>query len=513
MRLVMKLRPLLSWLALSAALLASFQVAETALPAWSQVADGIEYSLFELPGPNRVHVARMDRQNPNLIVDSSIAQGKLARGLETVRDMAERYNGAINAWGGSWGQRNRVVVAINGSFHNQGTGVPESGQIQSGWYVKRFDDLGGGSGFAWGMDREAFIGGCVAHSPKGQRLRYHRTGHTQEIDGINVGRGRNQLIVYTPHYDASTGTSSAGVEVLVELTQPISVLPRPLMLRGYVTSIRDGHGSTPIPFDHVVLSATGGKRTKLLENLGIGDEIGISMEINHLKNDCVTPNPLSWTRTYASLAGSFHFLHQRRIQSFPNDRGATNRNPRTAICYNAAFLYFVVVDGRDAERSIGMTIDELAAFCRNRLGATSGINQDGGGSSTMWINGGVVNEPWKGVERRVANGMMMIAVEPMEISNSLSDWTSVATAVPTEIRLGPGSNYASLASIPPGVEGLILPHRSRLNGVRAKGGHWWKVVLEDKVGWVLESALISLELPTISEPVSRPSTHPSLESQ
>ena len=35
--------------------------------------------------------------------------------------------------------------------------------VQSGWYAKRFDDLGGGSGFAWKLDRSAFIGECVDH--------------------------------------------------------------------------------------------------------------------------------------------------------------------------------------------------------------------------------------------------------------------------------------------------------------------------------------------------------------
>ena len=41
--------------------------------------------------------------------------------------------------------------------------------------------------------------------------------------------------------------------------------------------------------------------------------------------------------------------------------------------------------------SVGMSIHELAVFARDTLGATWGVAQDGGGSSTMVINGQVVN--------------------------------------------------------------------------------------------------------------------------
>ncbi len=490
---MVRLRSLVALILIPIALASLPEIAESALPGWNPVADGIEYRLFELPGPNRVHVARMDRHNPRLILESSLAQGRLARGLETVRGMAERYDRAINAWGGAWGTRNRVVVAINGSFHDQSTGVPESGQIQSGWYLKRFDNGGGGSGFAWTLEREAFIGSCVQHPAESQLVRYHRTGRVQNLDGINTARGRNKLVLYTPQFDAHTRTSDGGVEVLVQLTQPMHVLPPPLMLRGFVTQIRDGQGSTPIPFDHIVLSATGDKRAKLLQSAGLGDEIGISMEIEHFQSDCETPSLLDWSRTYASVSGSFPFLRNRRIQTFYHDRGATNRHPRTAICFNAAYLYFVVVDGRNPERSIGMTIDELAAFCRNELGATFGINQDGGGSSTMWINGEVVNEPWKGTERRVANGMMMVVVEPLERSGSLRPWQRVVSTAPTEVRLGPGSNYAALDRLSEGTRGVVLPHRNGINGVLAKGEYWWRVALGNVYGWAPESALISVE--------------------
>ncbi len=171
--------------------------------------------------------------------------------------MAARYDQAINYWGESWGQRNRVVVAINGYFFNLSTGRPLSGQIQSGWYAQRFSDYVGDAGFAWNLDRSAMIGKCVYHTPRFQFFTILRSGETRKVNGINLERSMDELILYTPQYNATTGTDNNGVEVLVEMSRPTLVLPEPAMALGRIVKIRDLRGNTPIPFDHVVLSATG----------------------------------------------------------------------------------------------------------------------------------------------------------------------------------------------------------------------------------------------------------------
>jgi exopolysaccharide biosynthesis protein len=67
-------------------------------------------------------------------------------------------------------------------------------------------------------------------------------------------------------------------------------------------------------------------------------------------------------------------------------------NPRTAIGMIAEDHYlFVVADGRTDE-SEGLTLYELAEFMKT-LGAKTAYNLDGGGSSTMYFNGAVVNNP------------------------------------------------------------------------------------------------------------------------
>jgi exopolysaccharide biosynthesis protein len=73
--------------------------------------------------------------------------------------------------------------------------------------------------------------------------------------------------------------------------------------------------------------------------------------------------------------------------------------PRTAVgIVDENHYVFVVVDGRDEGYSRGVTLTELADIMIG-LGASTAYNLDGGGSSTMYFNGTVVNQPSNGGER------------------------------------------------------------------------------------------------------------------
>jgi hypothetical protein len=455
--------------------------------AWREVADGISYQMFNLAGPNRAYVVRLDRANPHVTLDTSLANGRLSAGTETVRQMAERFDGTLGSWEPTWGGRNRVVAAINGSFHSSETGRPESGMIQSGWYIKRFNDLGGSSGFAWRLDGNAFIGGCVNHPDGGQLLTYLDTGVQQEIGGINERREGEKVFVYTPQYDVRTH-ANGGVEMVVELDQPFTILSYPQMVLGTVRSIDTTDRDSSIPFDSVVLAAGGSAGRVMLDNAAVGSRVGLSTAIQHFKFNCRTPDGDSWSETYASLSGSFAFLQDGEIESF-SDTGATTRSPRTAICFNDDYVDFVVVDGRSEGFSVGMTINELAHFCRDRLDANWGINQDGGGSSTLWLDGKVVNRPSDGHERAVANGVMMVEVLPPKFSDSYQPGDVVQAGKLLDFRVGPGENYRGRSDLPEGAKAIVVHNPNGLDGVRATGDNWWQVSYKGELGWVPESAI------------------------
>jgi exopolysaccharide biosynthesis protein len=80
-------------------------------------------------------------------------------------------------------------------------------------------------------------------------------------------------------------------------------------------------------------------------------------------------------------------------------------NPRTAIGIIDNLHYvFVVSDGRTSSNA-GLTLYQLATVMKD-LGCITAYNLDGGGSTTMYFNGNVVNNPTSGTtsgERKVSD--------------------------------------------------------------------------------------------------------------
>jgi len=93
------------------------------------------------------------------------------------------------------------------------------------------------------------------------------------------------------------------------------------------------------------------------------------------------------------------------LQSCATSFVSTSANPRTAIGMITPLHYLVVVvDGRSSE-SQGMTLKQLGQVFVDQ-GATIAVNLDGGGSSTLWFNGEIINNPTDGRssgERKVSD--------------------------------------------------------------------------------------------------------------
>ena len=511
---------------------------------WQIVGTGVEYRKYHLttPRPIDLFVTRMDRSNLETTIESSIAQGRNSGGTETVKNMFYRYDQAINYWGQTWGNRNRSVVAINGYFFNESStqgeiGMPWSGQIHSGWYAKRFDDYVGDAGFAWSLNREAFIGSCVYHITDKQFVSFQRDPILPRIRGINIERNGQNLILYTPQFDSTTKTSSSPsdpvLEILVEMTRPTMILPSPSKAIGYIREIRDQQGSTLIPYDHVVISAWGDERSSILSrinagSIAVGDSIGFTQEIS----DCPSSPGNNWTKVYAGIAGDYHFLNDGVIRTDFNNPDAGVPNSRTAIAYNDAYVFFIVADRWNPGISEGISIPELGSFVKYTLGATDAIAQDSGGSSTMVVNGEVVNNTtcnftdcrpeaapisasehiqvlpdgryWNideglfgvlssptaaTVEPLVGNGMLMVEVDSRRQSDSFQPGGYAIPMIDTSLRLGPGENYPAIGTAYQDAIGIIQDPENGLNGVLAKGNYWWKVSFGNSVGWVKEVRL------------------------
>ncbi len=83
------------------------------------------------------------------------------------------------------------------------------------------------------------------------------------------------------------------------------------------------------------------------------------------------------------------------------------RHPRSLLGWNRAYVFLGVVDGRQPRLSVGMTYWELAQLA-GELGCTEAMALDGGGSSTLWADGRVLNSPSDGEVRPVANALILV---------------------------------------------------------------------------------------------------------
>jgi hypothetical protein len=536
--------------------------------SWEFLRWGIDWQLFHLtnPRPVDIFIARMHRVTQTATIDTAIAQGKIKEGRESVDAMVARNQGAVNYWGQTWGNRNDIPVAINGYFFDDlgGTGTPWSGVAKSGWYAKRFTDNLGDAGFAWTQDRQAFIGACVFHTGNDNEVAFQNTTYTPNIDAINAPRSDQEFIVYTPQYNSQTDADSTSLELLVEMTAPSQILPKPAGAVGTIRKITKNQGATPLYFDYVVLSFWGEKRN-LIEaritngTINVGDQISISQEIT----DCPSSKTGThdWTKTYASLGGDKHFLINGNYDD-PGPGDPVVNNSRTVIAYNSEFVYFVVVDGWNLNQSEGMTLAELSNFLVSQLQVTDAVTLDGGGSSTFVVYGMIINNTYCNFTRNCGipsneqntapsapasqletpleylppvssteqslgilapeqpdcvpgdckpqsgTAFMMVSSQPISQSLTFTPTQIVTTTASAAIRLGPGTNYASLGSVPSGTEGKVYSNLSNTNGVLAKNSaatsglsYWWFVDMGSLTGWVVEEVLEGGNTPPEPPPI------------
>lgn len=106
------------------------------------------------------------------------------------------------------------------------------------------------------------------------------------------------------------------------------------------------------------------------------------------------------------VAGNVMLVREGQVVAHDNKV----RHPRTVVGLNkdASKLILLVVDGRKPGVAVGMSYDELAAEMV-RLGCSSALNLDGGGSSVLAVRDPakdefkILNDPTDGRERAVAN--------------------------------------------------------------------------------------------------------------
>ncbi|MEV5041122.1 phosphodiester glycosidase family protein [Microbacterium sp. LMI1x-1-1.1] len=110
-------------------------------------------------------------------------------------------------------------------------------------------------------------------------------------------------------------------------------------------------------------------------------------------------NTLSFGPAIVEDGATVDGIEDVEVDTNVGNHSIQGEQPRTAVgVIDDNHLVFVVVDGRADGYSRGATLTELADIMTG-LGAETAYNLDGGGSSTMYFDGDVVNQPSNGGER------------------------------------------------------------------------------------------------------------------
>lgn len=346
--------------------------------------------------PWSVHVVQVERGEPTLGLQTMLAR-RTVLGLGTVSEQAA----SVPA---SWGL---PVAAVNGDFYQRENssyaGDPRGLQIVNGELVSA-----PGEQAAFWLDADGQPHATNVMS----RFRVSVPGGKSYPLGLNEERTGRECVLYTPTLGKAT-RNRGGTEWILERNGSGPWLPLRIgeNYSGKVREIRKG-SSTPLAPDIVVLAVGANLASNVVE---VGSLVEFSTEtLPSLKG-----------ATVAIGGGSIVTLDGKRARiEAPNGmRGGYSvssmyeRHPRAMMGWSKTHFFLAEVDGRQRGLSAGMTLEEVGAYMA-KLGCDTALSLDGGGSATMWYAGKVVNSPCDGVERPVANSLIVVRKEKAKAAAS-----------------------------------------------------------------------------------------------
>lgn len=336
------------------------------------IAPGVVYAQVRMAdGPHEVRVLRIRRDEPTAQVDVAVARGMLA-GLAPLSGIVGAENG----------RGTPVVAAVNGDFFRMvgqsregavfGMTVCGGELVKIGRHDECFSLTDAGTPGIGVLDVEGSVVSGKLRSP---------------IVGLNNPSTKDGVTLYTRTWGWAVDDAS----VICEL------VGGPLRSQGQwtarvVEAVGAASGRAP-QADEVFLCPHGSHRAGVL-GLAVGSEVSIELSTSGLDA------PIA-----AAVGGNWPLLEGGRIVT-PRRSLVSKRHPRTAVGYSKDEIVLLTCDGRQPEWSTGLFLDELAQLMLD-LGCTDALNLDGGGSTTMWVDGEVVNRPSEGRERQIGNAVLV----------------------------------------------------------------------------------------------------------
>lgn len=349
-----------------------------------QVAPGVAYKQRNIKlqdQPVQLQILEVDPSNPaiNLIPVHALDR---AAGKELTTSIAKRYGATAAINGGYFYVSGPLPGASTGIYQLNGK-IISSGDKRSSLVF--CEETGGKERAA--VTTAGFKGTVTAAD-----------GHNATLAGMNRPREAGELVLYTSVLGPAT-PAVAGFEVV-------------LGADGKVKSASQSEGGSQLPAGGMVLSAAGDPADWLREHAAIGSAMKVDVRLDPLA-------PLKACKPQDMVGAGPRLVQAGKID-LPEEgfNHATSRHPRTAFGVTAEGKFLLVtLDGRQST-SAGMTLAELADLMLS-LGAVDAINLDGGGSTTMVVNGVIRNSPSDRRERAVSDAILVFSIPDFDALDRL----------------------------------------------------------------------------------------------
>lgn len=406
----------------------------------AEVAEGVTFTrIRDRKGPRRIKVLEIDPSTA-LTLDLALAKDKLP-GLERTSDLAARRG---------------AVAAVNGTYYLP-SGRPLGTFIEDGDF--KTTPLSEGNAFSMSFDEQQTYFGppkpkVNLYDPNSGLTYRVKTWNERdplpgEIAGYSVPAGR----VAKPPLDACSvrvqpasgviwGPSGVGFEgdYTVEKTKCDD------------SRLRRGGG--------IVLSAPiGTQEAVAIGSFFPGQNLRLSWAVG-------------WPHVLDVIPGNPLLVSDGVNVAYRCDAPFCKKHPRTGIGVTAeGDLLLVTVDGRRDGYSIGMNLVQFARIFE-MVGATWALNLDGGGSTTMVLDGEVVNRPSDpSGERWVGSAVLVLpgpdpdeptpapysspTAAPSPLPSPSSSPSPIGAVTPRSGSSASGGSFASALSDPASIGGLL----------------------------------------------------------
>ena len=339
-----------------------------------EVAPGVTYRRVINPKIPRVtHTITVDPAS-GYTLDVGLAKPKLP-GMATTSSMASEAG---------------ALAAINGDFGIL-PGRPAHLFADDGELLQPSQVGGNGRGFGFGPDGTPMHIGVT-----NVRMSVAASGARVRVERWNNGPpGANGLVVFSPRGGTwETPPEDACAARLISASG-WSVAGTGMERSFTVDAVRCGQAPMNPDGGFVLASRQSGTGSAYIQALAPGSPVSLKWTVG-------------WTGTQDVLGGSAVLVENGDMAAEAGCSGyLCMKHPRTGVGITAdGKVLMIQVEGR-YWRSNGATLSQFARIFIN-AGASYAMNLDGGGSSTMVIEGKVVNYLSDGIQRSVSSALLVV---------------------------------------------------------------------------------------------------------